>query len=185
MSEPPKDFPYVASQSDTQIEKQNLVIEVESGGSEAEINEVSNKINNIICNNNSDPAIECDVDSDININMNVLRHMESTCSTNLNSTNVLDNSNGQIDIEEPNIILSELKAKNAERLIIAQININAVENKFQSLVSLIKDNVDIIMISETKIDDSFPLSQFKIDGFSSPFRLDRNSHGGGIMIFFP
>ena len=117
--------------------------------------------------------------------MNVLRHMEPTCSTNQNSTNVLDNSNGQIDIEEPNIILSELKAKNAERLIIAQININAVENKFQCLVSLIKDKVDIIMISETKMDDSFPLSQFKIDGFSSPLRLDRNSHGGGIMIFFP
>ena len=106
VSEPPKDFPCVASQSDTQIEEHNLVIEVESGGSEADFNEVSDKINNIICNDNSDPAIECDVASDININMNVLRHMEPTCSTNQNSTNVLDNFNGQIDIEEPNIILS-------------------------------------------------------------------------------
>ena len=34
------------------------------------------------------------------------------------------------------------------------------------------------MISETKIDESFPLGQFKINGFSAPFRLDRN-----IMLF--
>ena len=37
------------------------------------------------------------------------------------------------------------------------------------------------MISETKIDESFPLSQFMIDGFSMPYRCDRNSHGGGIL----
>ena len=40
------------------------------------------------------------------------------------------------------------------------------------------------MISETKLDGSFPTSQFEIEGFSSPYRLDRDSHGGGIMIFF-
>ena len=31
------------------------------------------------------------------------------------------------------------------------------------------------MISETKIDESFPLSQFMID---------RNPHGGGILVYF-
>ena len=39
------------------------------------------------------------------------------------------------------------------------------------------------MISETKIDESFPLRQFKINGFNAPFRLDRNSNGGGNMLF--
>ena len=39
------------------------------------------------------------------------------------------------------------------------------------------------MISETKIDESFPVGQFKINGFSAPFRLDCNSNGGGIMLF--
>ena len=38
------------------------------------------------------------------------------------------------------------------------------------------------MISET--DESFPTSQFLIDGFSSPYRLDRNSNGGGILVYF-
>ena len=38
------------------------------------------------------------------------------------------------------------------------------------------------MISETKLDESFPLSQFMIDGFSSGYRLYRNAHGGGILV---
>ena len=40
------------------------------------------------------------------------------------------------------------------------------------------------MISETKIDKSFPTSQYLIDGFSSPYRLDRNANGGGIFVYF-
>ena len=40
------------------------------------------------------------------------------------------------------------------------------------------------MISETKIDESFPTSQFLIDRFSSPYRLDRNSNGGGSLVYF-
>ena len=39
------------------------------------------------------------------------------------------------------------------------------------------------MISETKVDDSFPDGQFFLDGFGTPFRLDRNGNGGGIMLF--
>ena len=38
------------------------------------------------------------------------------------------------------------------------------------------------MISESKLDDSFPGSQFLIQGFGQPFRLDRNRNGGGIML---
>ena len=39
------------------------------------------------------------------------------------------------------------------------------------------------MISETKIDCSFPKRQFQIKGFSDPFRIDRNSQGGGILFY--
>ena len=40
-----------------------------------------------------------------------------------------------------------------------------------------------MLISETKLDDSFPESQFKITGYSSPFHLDQDENGGGIMVF--
>ena len=48
---------------------------------------------------------------------------------------------------------------------------------------IVLDKLDILMIFETKGDPSFPSSQFVIEGFSSLFRLDRNSLGGNIMLF--
>ena len=36
---------------------------------------------------------------------------------------------------------------------------------------------------ETKLDDTFPDSQFFIEGYSTPFRLDRNRNGGGVIIY--
>ena len=39
------------------------------------------------------------------------------------------------------------------------------------------------MISATKIDNSFPISQFTMTGYSIPFRLDRRRHEGGIILF--
>ena len=41
------------------------------------------------------------------------------------------------------------------------------------------------MISETKIDNSFPLTQFLIEGFKTPYRLDQNGSGGGILVYIP
>ena len=35
------------------------------------------------------------------------------------------------------------------------------------------------MISESKVADSFPNSQFFLDGFGTPFHLDQNRNGGG------
>ena len=39
------------------------------------------------------------------------------------------------------------------------------------------------MVSETKIDDTLFASQFLIEGFLKPFRLDRTAKGGGILLF--
>ena len=39
------------------------------------------------------------------------------------------------------------------------------------------------MISETKLDESFPPSQFLLDGYSVPIRFDRNRNSGVILLF--
>ena len=72
---------------------------------------------------------------------------------------------------------------NLNKLIFAHLNINSIRNKFELLSKQIKGNVDVLMISETKIDDSFPVGQFLIEGFCTPYRLDRNSKGGGILLY--
>ena len=42
---------------------------------------------------------------------------------------------------------------------------------------------DILVITETKLDETYPNFQFYIEGYSLPFRLDRNRNGGGLMIY--
>ena len=39
------------------------------------------------------------------------------------------------------------------------------------------------MISETKLDDSFPTAQFLVKGFSTPYGFDRNSKGVGLLFY--
>ena len=44
--------------------------------------------------------------------------------------------------------------------------------------------MEIVCIDETKLDDSFPDQQFKIEGYQfPPFRRDRNNDGGGKIVF--
>ena len=67
--------------------------------------------------------------------------------------------------DDPKEVLKNLRLKNVNRLICAQLNINFIRNKFNSLVDIINNNIDILMISETKLDPSFPNGQFHIHGF--------------------
>ena len=79
--------------------------------------------------------------------------------------------------------LRVFRKKNLNKLIIAHLNVNSLRNKFELLKEQIQDNIDILMIYETKIDASFPIGQFFLNGYSTPFRLDRNAYGGGILLY--
>ena len=86
-------------------------------------------------------------------------------------------------VDKSSHIFPNLRGTKAENVIIAHLNINFLQNKFEPLAKLVRGKVDILIISETKIDDSFHTNQFMIDGYSSPFREDRNPHGGGLLIY--
>ena len=96
------------------------------------------------------------------------------------STDALFEENNE---DDPKSILKLLKAKNVDLPVIAHLNINFLAPKFDDLKSIVKDTVDLLMVSETKIDNTFSTEQFWIEGYSRPIRLDRNCHGGGLMIF--
>ena len=68
-----------------------------------------------------------------------------------------------------NSCLQTIRNDNLNKLIFAHLNINSVRNKFDSLADIIKDNIDILMISETKVDNSFPDGQFFLDGFEATY----------------
>ena len=78
--------------------------------------------------------------------------------------------------------LKGLRLKHPNRVVFAHININSIRNKFDMLASACDRNIDVLMISETKLDASFPQNQFIINDYNH-YRLDRNSKGGGILVF--
>ena len=51
--------------------------------------------------------------------------------------------------------LSEIREQNINKIIVAQLNINSIRNKLEQLVENINKNVDILLVMETKLHDSF------------------------------
>ena len=51
------------------------------------------------------------------------------------------------------------------------------------LVVFSSKKVDILLDSETKIDNKFPLTQFCVECYSIPYRFDRTSKGGGLLFY--
>ena len=106
--------------------------------------------------------------------LNINRECESMSTQNIDVTDSPDSAN---------TILKNLRLANVNRLICAQLNINSIRNKFESLKEIVSTNVDILLICETKLDSSFPKAQFHIQGFGEPYRFDRNGKGGGILLY--
>ena len=47
----------------------------------------------------------------------------------------------------------------------------------------VKGKIDISMVLETKVDESFPKKIFFIEEFSTSYRLDCDSKGRAIMLY--
>ena len=97
---------------------------------------------------------------------------------NYNDNNIKDNL---VDID-PVKVSNNIHQKHSNRLVIAQLNINYLRNKFTSLSTMIKDYVYLLLISETKTDSSFPTAQFHIDEYTL-HRQDRDENGGGLLLY--
>ena len=97
------------------------------------------------------------------------------------------NEKSEIDNETfdhiTNIDLKTLCIRNWNKIVVGHLNINSIRNKFNFLARQVGGSIDILMISETKLDESFPPGQFLLDGYSVPFRFDRNGYGGGILLY--
>ena len=59
--------------------------------------------------------------------------------------------------------LENIRNNNSKKIIIVHLNISSVRNKFDFLADIVKDNIDILMISESKLDDSFLDNQFLLN----------------------
>ena len=53
-----------------------------------------------------------------------------------------------------NADLKSLHVRNFSKIIVGHLNINSIRNKFDFLAHQLKENIDILMISKTKLDES-------------------------------
>ena len=101
-----------------------------------------------------------------------------------------DNHNTEQILTDRNLIhhpdwveqIQDLRKKHPKNVIISYLNINSIRNKFENIMDMIGNNIDVIIFGETKLDDSFPRGQFKIPGFKQPYRLDVTARSGGLMV---
>ena len=80
---------------------------------------------------------------------------------------------------DPFTTLKKIRISFINQLIIGQLNINSLQNKFEALKNIVSRNLDILVVTESKLDASFPVNQFHMDGYSPPYRVDRTVNGGG------
>ena len=86
-----------------------------------------------------------------------------------------------IDLTE----LKSLKGDNPKNPFLCYLNINSLRYKITDLRYILKQTgIEIVAVSETKLSEEFPDSQFFIDGYTFPaYRRDRYKHGGGLINF--
>ena len=107
----------------------------------------------------------------------------SACQENEDYNEVNVSTSLSSALSNPSDNLKNIKKDNLNRLIIGQININSLRNKFDSLIAIINGNIDILVVNETKLDSSFPTQQFVMEGYAQPYRLDISSNAGGTLIY--
>ena len=63
------------------------------------------------------------------------------------------------------------------------ININSIRNKLDDPSTIVSNNIDVLCIAETKLDNSFPEPQFFLKGYKKPYRLDVSDSSGGLLTY--
>ena len=89
-------------------------------------------------------------------------------------------------VTDGNRVLKSLQSNSLNKMVfelVFYLNINSIRNKFELLSEQVRGNVNVLVVSEAKIDYIFPIGKFLIHGFSPPYRLDHDSKDGGIMLY--
>ena len=58
--------------------------------------------------------------------------------------------------------LKNLRVKHSNKIIMGHLSTNSIRNEFELLSSILGGKIDILMISEIKLDATFPKNEFLI-----------------------
>ena len=68
------------------------------------------------------------------------------------------------------------------KILAGQININSIRNKSDPLMAAVTENIDVLLITEINL-STFPETQFYLNGYNVPYRHDRNTNAGDILVY--
>ena len=80
-------------------------------------------------------------------------------------------------------IINDLYLNNPNNVSLSYININSIRNKLDDLSTIVSNNIDVLCIAETKLDNSFPEPQFFLKGYKKPYRLAVSDSSGGLLTY--
>ena len=94
-----------------------------------------------------------------------------------------DQSYNESRNEDPIIqTLSKLRKDSPNNIIISHVNINSIKHKFEYFHEILTEGfLDILCLTETKLDDTYSKSLFQCNGYKC-YRKDLNAKSGGIMV---
>ena len=81
-------------------------------------------------------------------------------------------------------MIKKTRIENINKINIGNLDINSLPNKFDNRKVLLTGIPGILIVTETKLDNTSPVYQFHSDRYSKPYRLDRYRNGGVRVIYF-
>ena len=94
------------------------------------------------------------------------KSINTRVDTPISELTVFHGSATENDTNESKKGLNEIKIQSPDKLILGQLNINSARNKSEALTYIIGNNIDLLLTSETKLDDFFHTAQFQMKGFT-------------------
>ena len=86
-------------------------------------------------------------------------------------------STGKSDLQ----MLHDLRLEYWKKLLRGYLNINSLRNNLHDLRLIIHVPIDYFVISETKLDNSFPNAQLTINNYDISANRDRDKQWGGLI----
>jgi hypothetical protein len=76
-----------------------------------------------------------------------------------------------------------IRTQNVNNVIISHLNVNSLGSKIDEIKELQrKCKLDVLVLSETKLDGSYKQEVLDIDGFCC-IRKDKRSNSGGLVVY--
>ena len=130
--------------------------------------EITNK------NVDSNKQIRESNEKDVRRKEKIIRNVSENCkNAPFEKISENDKSNFKCNFENG---FKNLRKKNMHKIAVGQMNVNSIRNKFDHLMTAVSGNIDILLITETKIDSTFPVNQSYLNGYNVPYRNDRNTN---------